>query len=158
MLVNEFAHQFVVPFEESHPGPVAHAFVQRGRLLDVGEQDDDIAVAGQPGKVGPFHLGPVGEFLDRAAHRGAEPLFADQVGGLPHGLDRFAAAGHQLLSGIDAASQLVSLAAGPGEQHPQRRQADRLDGGDRCECPDDVTHSQPPDIQPPNIKYRPVKV
>ena len=42
-----------------------------------------------PGQIRAFHLRPIGEVLDRAAHRGAETLLAHQARGLPHRLDRF---------------------------------------------------------------------
>ena len=120
----------VVPADQPHPGPVPDALVERRGLLDVGEQDRDVAVRRQPGQVGPFHLGPVGEVLDRRGDRGAEPLLADDVGGLPHRLDRLAAAGQQHVAGVDPAAQLVGLASGAVELDAQDHDHDGLDRGD----------------------------
>ena len=120
---------FVVLADQPHPGAVSDAFVERGGLLDVGEQDRHIAVGCQPGQIGTFHLGPVGEVLDRRADCRAEPLLADDVGGLPHGLDRLAASGQQHVAGVDPAAQLVGLAAGAVEQDGHYHDHDGLDRG-----------------------------
>ena len=87
--LDQLADQLVVLADQLDPGPVADPFVERGGFLDIGEQDRHPAVRGDPGQVRALHLGPIGEIFDGAAHRGAEPLLAHQVRGLPRGLDRF---------------------------------------------------------------------
>ena len=119
----------VVPADQPHPGPVTDALVERRGLLDIGEQDRDVAVRRQPGQVGPFHLGPVGEVLDRGGDRGSEPFLADDVRRLPHRFDRLATAGQQRVAGVDAAAQLVGLASGAVELNAHHHDHDGLDRG-----------------------------
>ena len=123
MALHVAADHLVVPADQPHPCPVADALVERRRLLDVGEHDRDLAVRRQPRQVGPLHLGPVGEVLDRRADRGAEALLADDVRRLPHRLDGLATAGQQHVAGVDAAAQLVGLASGAGRAAPTARRA-----------------------------------
>lgn len=71
VVVDEFVDEFVVPVQHLHPSLVAQGLVVGGRILDVGEGDDDIAVGGDAGEIGPFNLRPAGEVFDRVANRGA---------------------------------------------------------------------------------------
>ena len=80
--------------DQLDPGPVADPFVEREWSSSISENRiATSAVRGDPGQVRALHLGPIGEIFDRAAHRGAEPLFAHQVRGLPRRFDRLPAAG-----------------------------------------------------------------
>ncbi len=120
--LDQLANHLVVVADQLHPGPVADPFVERGGLLDVGEQNRHLAVRSDPGQVRAFHFRPVSEVFDGAAHRGAEPFLAHQVRGLPYGLDRFPAAGQQPTAGVDPLPKLSGLAATAGQRRPDEGQ------------------------------------
>ena len=130
VLLDVAADHLVVTADQPDPRPVADALVERRRLLDVGEQDRHLAARGEPGQIGPLHLGPVGEILDRRPDRGAQAVLAQDVGGLPDRLDGLAATGEQHVSGVDPAAQLVQLATAAGQQHRHHDECDGLDRGD----------------------------
>ena len=103
VLLDVPADQLVVTADQPDPRPVADALVERRGLLDVGEQDRHLAARRQPRQVRSFHLRPVGEILDRRPDGRAQPVLAQDVGGLPDLLDGLPATREQHVSGVDPA-------------------------------------------------------
>ena len=79
----------VVHDQQSDPGVVAELSVQRGRSLDVGEEDGHGAVFGShPGDlVAVLHRG-TRQLVDRLQHQPTKALFTHLDGGLHNSLDR----------------------------------------------------------------------
>jgi hypothetical protein len=52
VVVDELVDEFVVPLEHFHPSSIPQRLVLFGGTLDVGENDHNVAVGGQPGEIG----------------------------------------------------------------------------------------------------------